>query len=139
MEQINQILYSYFQFREAVLRKLEDQHLPKDELHQLIGQDSNAIYRRRNNPFLWQPSEIHRLAKRFGIWDGQCNRLQSLGRLLECLPQDARKKAYKSACLTVDKVITRSQNANSWQSRELYKLLSWFSLHPVGSQKRIRR
>ncbi|RAI73789.1 hypothetical protein HMF3257_04090 [Spirosoma telluris] len=139
MEQIKQVLYSYFQFRAAVLRVFEDHHLPKDELKLLIVQDSNAIYRRRNNPSLWQPAEIHRLGKRLGIWDGQYNRLQSLCHLLECLPQDEQLQVYKWACLTVDKMIARSQNVNNWQSRELYKLLSWFSRKPMASQTRIRR
>jgi len=135
MEQIRQLIQSYFYFRGAVLRKLEDYRFSKADYKEIFGQDSNSIYRRRSNTSLWKPAEIHNLALRMGIWDGGASRLHNLASLIEQLPVVEKKMICKVAGLTDEKLRQHSLDPDSWWPKELEKIQLWCSQNKLESTK----
>lgn len=132
MEQVFQIIQSYFNFRAAVLRSMAFETMSKADFARLTGLDGNSKYRRELNPDLWKPTEIYAFAVRAGLWDGGAKRLDLLADLIEHLPETDRKIILKAGQLTNEKLQLRRQDANSWQPQELEKLAVWHrqnSLH----------
>ncbi|WP_338873084.1 hypothetical protein WBJ53_29625 [Spirosoma sp. SC4-14] len=136
MEQIKQLIQSYFYFRGAVLRKLEDYRFSKADYKAIFGQDSNSIYRRRNNGSLWKPTEIHNLALRMGLWDGRVSRLQNLASLIEQLPGPEKKAICKVAGLTDEKLQQHVHDPDSWWPKELEKIQLWCSQKRSATSKK---
>jgi hypothetical protein len=125
MEQIGQVLQSYFRFRNAVLRTLAARSLSKSEFELVTGLDGNSKYRRENNPALWKPSEVGKLASYVDIGDGTLHCLQPLARLVAELPETEKKQLAKVAKLTPEKIWLRQQNVDYWQAKELDNISSW--------------
>ena len=124
MESILQTLQSYFNFRGAVLRTLATSPLSKDEFARITGLTGDSKYRRQQNPTLWQPVEVNRLAVELGLGDGVTNRLMGLAPMLVQLPDKKKRRLLSASKLSAQKLRLRLEDANSWQAQELEKLKS---------------
>jgi len=137
MQQIYQILQSYYNFQAAVLRSMAFESMSKAEFGRITGLYGNSKLRRQQNPDLWKPTEIYAFAVKLNLWDGVSRRLTNLAISIANLPEPEKKPLLKAAMLTQDKLHERLQNPDSWQANELVKIKEWCrraEVHFSGSQ-----
>ena len=131
MEQIYQLLQSYYNFQTSILRSMAFETMTKAEFGRVTGLYGNSKDRRHRNPKLWSPSEIYAFSLRLGVWDGVSKRLQSLAVLINCLPEEEKKPVLKASLLTEEKLQIRIQQYESWLPQELEKLYTFYHQNSI--------
>ncbi|OJW75646.1 hypothetical protein [Spirosoma sp. 48-14] len=122
MNEIVQILYSYFRFRAAVLRTASLKGISHKTFVNVTGLNIERKYKRRYNPESWKPSEIHRLCIEMNLPTLAAKKIDMVAPFIMNLPLLVKQKIFKSCSLDQRKLNSRLRNADNWQLNELERI-----------------
>ncbi|WP_020598398.1 hypothetical protein [Spirosoma panaciterrae] len=122
MNEMVQILYSYFRFRSAVLRTASLKGISHKTFVNVTGLNIERKYKRKYNPESWKPSEIHKLSIEMGLPNTVTRKIDLVAPFIMDLPFLVKQKIFKSCALDQRKLNSRLRNADNWQLNELEKI-----------------
>lgn len=122
MQQLYELLQSYFNLRSAVLRKLADATLSDLEIQDALALSYEVLRRRRRDPLAWQPDEICGLAELLGLSNKRGMELKTITRQLDLFPNEHRTKLLKMSLVSPHKLALRASDWRNWKQVELERI-----------------
>ncbi|OIN55564.1 hypothetical protein [Arsenicibacter rosenii] len=129
MEEIAQILQSYFTMRKIVIDRYInsfDKNIPTKKI------DFIRNYRRKKVS-LFKISEINQLAAEFGIGNSSGNLMPHLTLYINLLPVHYQEVLFKAANLDKRKLLRRINDYNVWKIEELQLIYNSCIIHKMVS------
>ncbi|GAB3951967.1 hypothetical protein GCM10028805_33010 [Spirosoma harenae] len=122
MNDIQNLIESYFNARAAILRTFADNQLTTSDLRDELALSNEAINRRRRNADNWRASELTLLARLFRLDLNPKQQLQTVTQRLQRLEEPDQKKLIKGALISQSRLKTLYKDYDLWHYSELVQL-----------------